>query len=231
MAADPLNSLGGFSVGIPAVQVVQANGSVTTSYANIATISGNTATFISNVTAPDFYGTFHGNITGNFVLSVDDKRVLFAKTLGNGDQAEAVGSPNITFDYDANVLTIIGDIVTDSVTMGSGLNEFSTQRVTFATTASVSPNQVLHNTVANTVCSIDYTVIATDATSNTRQTSKLFASILGDEVGYFEYGTIDINGGVGDLRVTYDSGNVLLTVTPFTSNSTTYKIMVTSYKE
>lgn len=231
MAADPLNSLGGFSVGIPAVQVVQANGSVTTSYANIATISGNTATFTSNVTAPDFYGTFHGNITGNFVISVDDKSVVFSKTLGNGDQAEAVGSPNFTFDYDANVLTVIGDVVTDSVTMGSGLNEFSTQRVTFATTASASPNQVLHNTVANTVCSIDYTVIATDATSNSRQTSKLFASILGDEVGYFEYGTIDINGGVGDLRVTYDSGNVLLTVTPFTSNSTTYKIMVTSYKE
>lgn len=231
MAADPLNSLGGFSVGIPPVQVVQANGSITTSYANIATILGNTATFTANVTAPDFYGTFHGNITGNFVISVDDKQVLFSQTLGNGDQAEAVGSPNFTFDYDANVLTVNGDVITNSVTMGSGLNEFSTQRVTFATTASASSDQVLHTTVANTICSIDYTVIATDLTSNTRQTSKLFASVLGDEVGYFEYGTIDINGGVGDLKVSYNAGNVQLSVTPFTDNSTTYKIMVTSYKE
>jgi hypothetical protein len=231
MAADPLNSLGGFSVGIPPVQVVQANGSVTTSYANIPTISGNTATFAAGVTASDFYGTFHGNITGNFVISVDDKNVIFSKGYGGGDQAEAAGSPNFTFDYDANVLTVVGDVVTDSVTMGSGLNQFSTQRVTFATTTSGSADQILHNTAANTICSIDYTVIATDPTSNTRQTSKLFASVLGDEVGYFEYGTIDINGGVCDLKVVYESGNVLLTVTPFTSNSTTYKIMVTSYKE
>ena len=87
---------------------------------------------------------------------------------------------------------------------------------------------------SSSICSVDYTIIATDGTGNVRQTSKLFASVLGTEVGYFEYGTIDVpaeSPGVGDFRVQYDSGNVLLVVTPMSSNLTTYKIMITSYKE
>ena len=94
-------------------------------------------------------------------------------------------------------------------------------------------NQNLHRIPASSISSIDYTIIATDNTANARQTSKLFASVLGTEVGYFEYGTIDVpmtSPGVGDFKVVYDSGNVVLTVSPIPNNLVNYKIMITSYK-
>jgi hypothetical protein len=106
----------------------------------------------------------------------------------------------------------------------------------FATTVSSAPEQVLHSIPANTICSVDYTVIATDAIGMNRQTSKLFGTILGTEVGYYEYGSIDvpeIGPGVGDFKILYDAGtsSVTLVVTPVTSNLVDYKIMITSYKE
>jgi hypothetical protein len=84
---------------------------------------------------------------------------------------------------------------------------------------------------------MDYTIIATDTIANTRQTSKLIASVLGNDVGYFEYGTIDApitSPGVGDFKVNYEGGggpgNVTLTVTPQAAHLTNYKVLITSYK-
>ena len=118
--------------------------------------------------------------------------------------------------------------------MGSGDNQFSTSSVYFATSQSTSPGQVLYTVVSNSVSAIDFTVIATDTVGNNRQISKLFAGVLGSEVGYYEIATIDIpyNGpGVGNISVAYNTGNVELLVEPVTSESVVYKIMVTSYKE
>lgn len=230
MAADPFNSAGGYTVGIPPINVVDSNGNITSSVANIDSINGNTANFTGNVTALLFIGDVNGNISGNITISAPDDSILYSS---NG---VAVGSTSFSY-YDANsTLEVVGTVVADQISMGTGLNLYSTAAVMFATTVSTSANQILHTQPANSICSVDYTVIATDNTSNTRQTSKLFASVLGTEVGYFEYGTIDVpavSPGVGDFRVQYDSdtGNVNLTVTPVSSNLTTYKIMITSYKE
>jgi hypothetical protein len=73
-------------------------------------------------------------------------------------------------------------------------------------------------------------IIADDVTANSRQTTKLLASILGTQIAYSEFGTIDINGGVGDFKVQYNTGNIELTVSPLLSNPASYKIMVTTYK-
>lgn len=228
MAADAYNSLGGFSVKIPAVTIIDSEGTITSNTAIIGELSASTGSFTGDVNAPNFYGTFHGNIQGNLIVPGSNTEVIY------NDNGQAGASNNFTFASNTNTLTVVGSVVTNSLTMSTDSQEYSTSTVTFATTVSDSPNQTLHTTVANTICSIDYTIIATDATSNTRQTSKLFASVLGTEVGYFEYGTIDVpqeSPGVGDFRVVHDNGNVVLTVTPVTSNLTDYKIMITSYKE
>jgi len=230
MAADPFNSKGGYTVGIPPINVIDANGNIT---AENATFGGNVAIngngiFTGNIYADTFNGTFNGNISGNLVVPGSNTWVLF------NDNGNAGSSGSFTFDSSAEVATITGELITDRLTMGTGSNEFSTISVVFNTTNSASADQTLLSTVANTICSIDYTIIATDPTSNNRQTSKLFASILGTEVGYHEIGTIDVpylGPGVGDFKVVYNAGYVLLTVTPVTSNLVNYKIMVTSYKE
>ncbi len=229
MAVDPFNAVGGLTVGIPPVPILDANGNLTVPTANIGGVNiSNNMVVGGTVEANLIIGTFQGNITGNLVVPGLTTQVIYNQG-GN-----AAANAGFTFDANAQIVTVQEDFVANTITIGSGTNEFATNRVIMYTTNSSAPDQVLHRVLANTVCSMDYIIIATDATSNTRQTTKLFASVLGTDVEYFEVGTIDVpvSGlGVGDFRVRYNSGNVELTVQPVTSNSTTYKVMVTSYKE
>lgn len=231
MAAEPFNSKGGYSVGIPPIPVIDANGNIS---ANHATFGGNVVIngngiYTGNITADTFNGTFNGNISGNIVVPGQSTWVVF------NEDGEAQTNQYFTFNSGTRVLTVDGQTITGSITMGVGNLEFSTSTVVFATSSSTSANQILHRTPANSISSIDYTIIATDTIGNNRQTTKLFAGILGDVVEYFEVGTIDVPAagpGVGDFRVQFEApGNVALTVTPVASTLVQYKIMVTSYKE
>lgn len=230
MAADPFNSVGGYTVGIPPVPIIDENGNLTVPTATIGgvEVTGD-AIFVSNVTANLFIGTFQGNISGNIVVPGQDKQVLF------NNQGQAGADTGFTYDYSGDgTVTVESNLVANSITIGAGNNQFATTSVVMYTTASSSPNQILQQVVASTVSSLDYVIIATDDIGQNRQITKLFAGVYGTEVGYYEVGSIDVplaGPGVGDFRVTYNSGNVVLTVSPVTSNLVNYKVMVTSYKE
>jgi hypothetical protein len=229
MAADPFNSRGGYSVGIPPIPIIDANGNLTVNNALIGnvTIIGDQVVG-GNIIANIFVGTFEGNISGNLVVPGQNTWVLF------NNQGQAGSSQYFKFDQAAQALQVEGDVASNSLSLGIGNIAFSVQTTISATTASMAPDQVLHRMLANTVCSVDYTVIATDAVGNNRQTSKLITGVLGTEVEYYEYGTIRlpiIGSGVGDFGVRYSTGNVELTVSPYTAELVQYKIMVTSYKE
>lgn len=229
MAVDAFNSVGGYTVGIPPIPLVNETGDITAPSATVNELNVNGDAYVTGVMNADtFRGSFEGQISGEIVLTGNNTEIVFNK------HGQAATDSGLVFDYDAQRLTVEKDFTANSITLGSGTNEFSTTSVMFAITTSASAGQVLHFQPASRICSVDYTIIATDPTSNVRQTSKLFASVLGDEVGYFEYGTIDVpqtSPGVADFKVEFISGNVALTVKPMTSHSTTYKIMVTSYKE
>lgn len=246
MAANPFNSVGGYTIGIPPTTVIDSNGNInagsviaTDIEADNITLSGNanitgdmviTGNIVSSgsITAGMFYGDFSGNIVGNIVVPGDNTEILY-NNYGN-----AGANPGFTFNTTQQLVTISGDLVANTITLGSGSYELSETRAIFGTTTSNTANQILYTTVADTVCALDFMIIATDPTDGNRQTSKIVASVYDGEVGYFEYGTIDVpllGPGVGDFRVTYNLGNVLLTVTPVTSNTVNYKIMITSYKE
>lgn len=230
MAVDPFNSVGGYTIGIPPVQIIDANGNLTVPQATIGdvTITGDQVV-TGNVVANLFVGSFSGNIVGNVVVPGADTCVIYN---ANG---QASADDGLTYDYaNTGTVTVKEDLIANSVTIGSGIHEFATSRIGMYTTTSTAPDQILHQIVANTICSLDYVIIATDQTGNNRQITKLFAGVLGAEVGYYEVGSIDVplhGPGVGDFKVNYDNGNVVLTVTPVTSNLVNYKVMVTSYKE
>jgi len=226
MAAEPFNSAGGYTVGIPPVSIINDSGNITAPYANISgniNVGGNIVA-VGNVTANNFYGNLVGNILADVIIDAPDTTIAFVK---NGI---AAGNTNFTFNEVSNLVTINGNLVANSLTMGAGSYEFSSTKMLFASTNSAGPNQVLQ-TVSGTVYSaVEYMIIADDTTANARQTTKLLASILGTQISYLEFGTIDINGGVGDFRVQYNTGNIELTVSPLSPNPASYKIMVTTYK-
>jgi hypothetical protein len=231
MAADPFNSKGGYTIGIPPIPILDSNGNLTVPQANIGNVYIAGDQVVSGtVTSNLFIGQFQGNISGNLVVPGLNQQIIY------NNNGLAGANQYFIYDYTDRIVTLQGELITDAITVGTGDNEFSTVSVMFATSASTAVNQVLHSIIANTICSVDYTVIATDSIGQNRQTSKLFGTILGTEVGYYEYGSIDVpldGPGVGDFRILYDSGtnSVTLTVTPVTSNLVDYKIMVTSYKE
>lgn len=241
MAANPFNSVGGYTIGIPPTTVIDSNGNVTagTVTATDITASGDTnitgnitlgGDIVANgsITSSMFYGDFSGNIVGNLVVPGDNTQVLFNN---NGNAGANTG---FTFDSVAQLATISGDLVANTMTLGSGVYQLCESKALFAETTSTTADQVLYSVNADTISALDVTIVATDATGGNRQISKLFATVWDGEVGYFEYGTIDVpllGPGVADFKVVYSLGNVLLTVTPITANTVTYKIMMTSYKE
>lgn len=228
-AADPFNSKNGYTVGIPPRPVIDGNGNITATFATIGNIQINGDQIVGgNIVANTFIGNFEGNISGNIVVPGSNTAVLY------NDNGSASASGNFTFDSVTNTVTVNGSIVANTVTVGVGASEFASSAAMQASTNSASPGQVLTTIGANNVCSLDWTVIATDIQGNNRQTSKLFASILGNQVEFYEYGTLYVptsGPGVCDLNVEYINGNVELTVRPYTSTLVNYKIMITSYKE
>lgn len=226
MAAEPFNSAGGYTVGIPPISVIDSNGNITTSYANIngnVNVGGNIVA-VGNVTATTFYGNLIGNIIADITVPAPETTVVFVK---NGIVA---GDSKFTFNDIDNIVTVTGNLVANSLTMGSGEYEFSSTKMLFASTNSAGEDQVLQSISGTVYSAVEYMIIADDVTANARQTTKLLASILGTQISYLEFGSIDINGGVGDFKVQYNTGNIELTVSPLSPNPASYKIMVTSYK-
>jgi hypothetical protein len=56
-----------------------------------------------------------------------------------------------------------------------------------------------------------------------------------ESVQYTEYASLFVNGGVGNFEVDYNAGNLItppsleLKVSPSTSNSVTYKMLITQF--
>lgn len=146
------------------------------------------------------------------------------------------GSPYFTFNTDTTTLNIAGDLVANSIEIGSGIYKFSKSNVVHASSSSNSVTQLI-SLDASTVSSVDYTIVATTPLDNMRQVSKLSAIMYDSTLDYNEYNTLSVNGLVGNFTVGYQPGNiiappqVILYVEPYTNNPTTYKIQMTVYEE
>ena len=233
MAADAYNSAGGYSVGIPPINVIDLNGNITAPKATIAgnlVVGGNIA-ISGDISATNFYGNVQGNISANISITGTDGTILY------NDNSLASTAEGVIYNKNTKSLVIEENLTANSFALGLGVNQFYEISSFTATTNSDSPNQVLHRIPANTLCGVEYTVIATDPVANTRQISKLNAIVLGSDVGYAEFGTADSpadSPGVGDFKVNFEpfglTGSVTLTVTPIAAHTTDYKILIISYK-
>jgi len=146
------------------------------------------------------------------------------------------GSPYMTFNDVTNTFNVAGNLIANSIEIGSGVYKFSRSNVYFATTATTA-NTSLVSLEANNVSSVDYTVIATDNTSGNRQVTKLSAVMFQATCNYNEYSSLHVNGLVGNFTVGYTPGNIItpaqvtLYVEPESVNLSVYKIQLTVYQE
>jgi hypothetical protein len=222
----------------------------TTNITGVLTATSNiNATMSPNVNLGSVSNLHIQGGTNGYVLSTDGAGNLSWTTGGgsNGvpggsntqiqynDTGVFGGSAFLTFNENTNTFQVAGNLIANTTQIGAGVYKFSTNSVYAATTSSTASNQLLWSTLASNVAGIDFHIIATDLVSGTRQISKISSVILGNIVQWNEYGSLLINGGVGSFDVTYRPGSVIseslveLSVTPDSTNITTYKMMITEY--
>ena len=147
------------------------------------------------------------------------------------------GTSFFTYDTVTQTVNINGNLIANTVTIGSTGFTWSTSSVFFATTASTSLDQVLYGIPVANICGAEFHIIATDPAGPSRQSLKISAVYYDGTVQYTEYAGLYINGGVGNFGVEYYAGDIdtpasiQLTVSPNTSDSVTYKMLVIAYAE
>lgn len=145
------------------------------------------------------------------------------------------GSAFFTFNETTNTVQIAGNLVANSIQMGSGIYKWSNSFVYFATTASTSSGQVLFSIPVSEISGVEFEIMATDPSGPSRQFVKISSVYYAGTVQYNEYATLFVNGGVGNFDVDYNAGNLVyppsleLKVTPSVASSTSYKMLITTY--
>jgi hypothetical protein len=104
------------------------------------------------------------------------------------------GTAYLTYNDTTKTVNIAGNLIANTFQMGSGIYQFCTSTVYFATTVSTSPNQVLWSAPIEVLSAVDFTIISTDVTSGTRQTAKISATFYNGVVAYNEMQVYKLTG-------------------------------------
>ena len=147
------------------------------------------------------------------------------------------GTEYFTYDITTQTVNINGNLIANTLTVGSTGFTWSTSSVFFATTASTSPDQVLYGIPVANICGAEFHIIATDPAGPSRQSLKISSVYYNGTVQYTEYAGLYINGGVGNFGVEYYPGDIdtppsiQLIVAPNTTDTVTYKMLIIVYAE
>lgn len=151
------------------------------------------------------------------------------------DNGNFGGSAYFTYNDYTKTLQVGGNLIANSMQIGAGAYKWSTSQVYFATTASMAPQQLLYSIPVSDISGTEFEIIATDSIGLSRQFCKISALYYDGTIQFNEYASLFVNGGVGNFEVDYNPGNIItppsleLLVTPSSSHSTTYKMLITVY--
>jgi hypothetical protein len=147
------------------------------------------------------------------------------------------GSPYFVFNEETRNVTIGGNLIANTFTIGSGIYKFAHSFVEFLVTNSTA-NVVMYSLPAANVASVDYTIISTDPVGGSRQISKISSVVYDTTVDYNEVNTLIVGNLTASFSVSYDAGyppvegpQIQIYVEPTSNNAMTHKICVTAYAE
>jgi hypothetical protein len=105
------------------------------------------------------------------------------------------GSAYLNWNDATNTFNVAGNLVANSLEIGSGVYKFSRSNVYFATTATTANSELITFDCSEDLEGLDFTIIATNNTIGRRQISKLSAVIYQSSLNYNEYTTNQRPGG------------------------------------
>jgi len=143
-----------------------------------------------------------------------------------GDSATAATLDAGTLPYVAGLHQFTGNVdVSGSLTVSADTvidNTVTTTTVTTATTIATVP--------LATYRSVDFNIQAVDATAGLYHSAKVLAIHNGTLADWTEYGAVAVGGATGTFTVTIVGTDMVLQVTPASTNSTTFKVTTTMTK-
>ena len=200
-------------------------------------LSGNTANFTGNITAANanlgnlvtanfFTGVLvngTSNVTvnnnGNVNLSAGGNTTAVITSTG----ANITGYANVTGNVSANNITVTNDINANIANIATRIDLGNTD-ISWATvtTTSVSANQTIASFSITSVTGIEFLVKGVDATGSKYSVATVQAVTNGTSVDYATYGTVNLGGLTGVLAVNVVGSDLVLQVSPASSNSTVW---------
>jgi len=203
---------------------------------------------ISNVTITGGNSGYLLTTDGSGVLSWVAPNSNISSNIANGTSNVSISTSggNVTTSVGGNAnvviitstgeiingnLTVTNNLLANTVQLGSVGQPFCKIETYSATTVSTSANQVIW-TGSSVASSVDFKIIATNSSDNTRTTTNITTNILGAALYWTEYGRLHINNGVGNFSVALTPSAPLvaeLKITPNSANLIYYNILISSY--
>jgi hypothetical protein len=159
-------------------------------------------------------------------ISTNNQRVFSNTITVSGNlvtttNLDVTGNVNVTADLTANSLTI-----------GSGIYQFSRTSMFHATTISTTTQQIFAID-AEGLAGVDLTIISTDAVANSRQVTKLSIVTYNGEISYNDTSTLAVNNYLCEFSVNYNAEDNTIQVnsTPTASDFMDHKMQITAYNE
>jgi len=153
------------------------------------------------------------------------------------DSGSFNGSPYFIFNEESKNVIVGGNLIANTITIGSGIYQFAYSFVQFLVTNSTA-NVVMYSLPTENISSVDYKIISTDPVGGSRQISKISSVVYDTTVDYNEVNTLIAGNLTADFSVSYNAGlspvegpQIELYVQPTSNNTMTHKICVTVYEE
>ena len=127
---------------------------------------------------------------------------------------------------------INADLTANSLTIGSGIYQFSRTSMFFATTISTATQEILALD-AEGLAGVDLVIISTDATDDSRQITKLSIVIYDGVLSYNDTSTLAVNNYLCEFSVNYVSvdNEIQINSTPAFANFMDHKMQIVAYNE
>jgi hypothetical protein len=162
-----------------------------------------------------------GNVTSDLLPNANLTHDLGNATLrwdnvfaGNLDVS---GNIDTSGNLSANNFT--GNTFTANTTIDLGNTAFYWGTVT---TTAITANQAIAQAPFNGVTGIEYIVKGEDSTGSKYSMATVQAVTDGSNVDFSTFGTVNLGGTTGSLSVAISGSNIVLQVTPSSSNSTVW---------
>ena len=161
-------------------------------------------------------------------ISTDNQRV-FSNVITVSSNTSTATITNLGVTGNA---IINADLTANSLTIGSGIYQFSRTSMFFATTISTATQQILALD-AEGLAGVDLVIISTDATDDSRQITKLSIVIYDGVLSYNDTSTLAVNNYLCEFSVNYVSvdNEIQINSTPAFANFMDHKMQIVAYNE